>query len=199
MILYPRAVPVIVSHDAFLLFRVTVNLEDRAHEQTSRLTSILPEVYDRAAHDFRLRSAADNNSCRHGPDQRSRVHRYAGKSLCRGDCLKRLVQTNSSIRPARLRHCAWFRIFDMLMSEPLTQEAKLRRLLQGEARWGVTSITLIEFRPALRVAQLSAINSPLRVRLVPVLAYQEQNRRRKPEYPPVPAQFADRVSVIGEK
>jgi hypothetical protein len=87
----------------------------------------------------------------------------------------------------------------MLMSEPLTQEAKLRRLLQGEARWGVTSITLIEFRPALRVAQLSAINSPLRVRLVPVLAYQEQNRRRKPEYPPVPAQLADRVSVIGEK
>jgi hypothetical protein len=63
----------------------------------------------------------------------------------------------------------------------------------------VTSITLIEFRPALRVAQLSAINSPLRVRLVPDLAYQEQNRGGKPEYPPVPAQLADRVSVSGEK
>ena len=94
---------------------------------------------------------------------------------------------------------AWFRIFDMLMSEPSGQEARLRRLLEGDARWGITSITLIEFHPALRVAQLSAINSPLRVRLVPALAYQEQNRRRKPEYPPVPAQLADRVSVSGEK
>jgi predicted amidohydrolase YtcJ len=55
------------------------------------------------------------------------------------------------------------------------------------------------FGPALRIAQLAAINSPLRVRLVPVLAYQEQNRRRKPEYPPVPAQLADRVNVSGEK
>jgi predicted amidohydrolase YtcJ len=94
---------------------------------------------------------------------------------------------------------AWFRIFDMLMSEPSGQEARLRRLLEGEARWGITSITLIEFHPALRVAQLSAINSPLRVRLVPALAYQDQNQRRKPEYPPVPAQLADRVSVSGEK
>jgi predicted amidohydrolase YtcJ len=94
---------------------------------------------------------------------------------------------------------AWFRIFDTLMSEPSGQEAKLRRLLQGEARWGITSITLIELHPALRVAQLSAINAPLRVRLVPALAYQEQNRRRKPEYPPVPAQLADRVTVSGEK
>ena len=94
---------------------------------------------------------------------------------------------------------AWFRIFDMLMSEPSGQEARLRRLLEGDARWGITSITLIEFHPALRVAQLLAINSPLRVRLVPALAYQEQNRRRKPEYPPVPAQLADRVSVSGEK
>jgi predicted amidohydrolase YtcJ len=83
---------------------------------------------------------------------------------------------------------AWFRIFDMLMSEPSGQDARLRRLLEGDARWGITSITLIEFHPALRVAQLSAVNSPLRVRLVPALAYQEQNRRRKPEYPPVPAQ-----------
>jgi predicted amidohydrolase YtcJ len=94
---------------------------------------------------------------------------------------------------------AWFRIFDMLMSEPSGQDARLRRLLEGDARWGITSITLIEFHPALRVAQLSAVNSPLRVRLVPALAYQEQNRRRKPEYPPVPAQLADRVSVSGEK
>lgn len=94
---------------------------------------------------------------------------------------------------------AWFRIFDMLMSEPSGQEARLRRLLEGDARWGITSVTLIEFHPALRVAQLSAINSPLRVRLVPALAYQEQNRRRKPEYPPVPARLADRVSVSGEK
>jgi predicted amidohydrolase YtcJ len=94
---------------------------------------------------------------------------------------------------------AWFRIFDMLMSEPSGQEARLRRLLEGDARWGITSITLIEFHPALRVAQLLAINSPLRVRLVPALAYQEQNRRRRPEYPPVPAQLADRVSVSGEK
>ncbi len=94
---------------------------------------------------------------------------------------------------------AWLRIFDMLMSEPSGQEAKLRRLLEGEARWGITSITLIELHPALRVAELSAINSPLRVRLVPALGYQEQKRRRKPEYPQVPAQLADRVSVSGEK
>ena len=98
-----------------------------------------------------------------------------------------------------VQQSAWFRIFDMLFSQQTGQEAKVRRLLEGEARWGVTSITLIEFHPGRRVQQLLAIDSPLRVRLVPALAYQDQNRRRKPEYPPIPYGLSDRVTVSGEK
>jgi predicted amidohydrolase YtcJ len=94
---------------------------------------------------------------------------------------------------------AWFRIFDLLMSEKTGQEAKLRRLLEGEAKWGVSSIALLDLHPALRVEQLAAIDSPLRVRLVPALGYQDQTRRRTPEYPPVPERLSDRVSVNGEK
>ena len=57
----------------------------------------------------------------------------------------------------------------------------------------------MEGYPAHRVEQLSVIDSPLRVRLVPFLSYQEINRRRKPEYPHVPRQLSDRVTVNGEK
>jgi hypothetical protein len=77
-----------------------------------------------------------------------------------------------------VQQSAWFRTFDRPMSEQMGQKARVRKLLEGEARWSVTSIT-IEFHPDRPVAQLSAIDSPLRVRFVPALAYQDQNRRRK--------------------
>ncbi len=94
---------------------------------------------------------------------------------------------------------AWFRIFQTLMTDRAGEQAGLRRYLDREAQWGVTSITLMEVEPARRLELLSAINSPVRVRLVPFLPFQEQNRRLKPQYPPVPASIADRVSVTGVK
>jgi predicted amidohydrolase YtcJ len=94
---------------------------------------------------------------------------------------------------------AWFRVFQMLMSDRTGEQAKLRRYLDREAQWGVTSITLMEVEPVRRVELLSAIDSPLRVRVVPFLPFQEQDRRKKPEYPPVPASIADRVAVSGVK
>jgi len=93
----------------------------------------------------------------------------------------------------------WIRIYEMLMSDRTHEDAKLRGFLEGEAKWGVTSITLMENYPEHRVEQLSVVDSPLRVRLVPFPSYQEFDRRRKPEYPPVPTQLLDRVTVTGEK
>ena len=94
---------------------------------------------------------------------------------------------------------AWFSIYHMLMSDRAGERARLRRHLDREARWGVTSITIMEVEPERRVELLSAIDSPLRVRLVPFLAFQEQARRKQPEYPMVPTQLSDRVSVTGVK
>jgi len=71
-------------------------------------------------------------------------------------------------------------------------EVRLRRVLAREAQWGVTSITLLEVYPSRRVQQLSEIDSPLRIRLVPFLEFQEPDRRKQPEYPPVPAHLAER-------
>jgi predicted amidohydrolase YtcJ len=72
-------------------------------------------------------------------------------------------------------------------------------VLEREARWGVTSITFLDVYPARRVQQLATIDSPLRVRVVPFLEFQDMDRRRKPVYPSVPAQIRDRVTVSGLK
>jgi predicted amidohydrolase YtcJ len=77
---------------------------------------------------------------------------------------------------------AWFRIREALMGDQAGEEARLRRTLEREAQWGVTSVTFMEVYPSRRLEQLSAIDSPLRVRLVPFLEFQEQDRRRRPEY-----------------
>ena len=94
---------------------------------------------------------------------------------------------------------AWFRIREMLMGDIEGEPARLRRVLDREARWGVTSITFLDVYPARRVQQLAAINSPLRIRVVPFLEFQENDRRREPEYPTVPAGLRDRVTVSGLK
>jgi predicted amidohydrolase YtcJ len=94
---------------------------------------------------------------------------------------------------------AWFRIREMLMGDEGGEEARLRKVLEREAHWGVTSITFLDVYPARRVRQLSAIDSPLRVRVVPFLEFQESDRRRKPEYPVVPVHISDRVTVSGLK
>ena len=94
---------------------------------------------------------------------------------------------------------AWFRIYQLLMSDRAGEQAKLRGYLDREAQWGVTSITLMEVEPAGRIELLAAIDSPMRIRVVPFLSYQEQDQRRKPQYPRVPAALADRVSVSGVK
>jgi hypothetical protein len=93
---------------------------------------------------------------------------------------------------------AWFRIFEMLPSDRAAAEARMRRFLVREAQWGVTSITLIESKPAHRMKMLARAHAGLRVRVVPS-PLTERDRRRKPEYPPVPARLSDRISVSGVK
>jgi predicted amidohydrolase YtcJ len=94
---------------------------------------------------------------------------------------------------------AWFRIRELLMGDVAGEEPRLRRVLARAAQWGVTSITLLEVYPSRRIQQLSEIDSPLRIRLVPFLEFQEPDRRKQPEYPPVPAHLTGRVSVSGLK
>jgi predicted amidohydrolase YtcJ len=72
-------------------------------------------------------------------------------------------------------------------------------MLEREAQWGVTSITLLDVYPARRVQQLAEIDSPLRIRVVPFLEFQDSDRRRKPVYPSVPVHLKDRVTVSGLK
>ena len=93
---------------------------------------------------------------------------------------------------------AWFRIFAMLQADRAVGEARLRQFLNREARWGVTSITLIEPRPGRRVAMLSDIDPAVRVRVVPA-PLTDVNNRLKPEYPAVPSWLSDRISVSGVK
>ena len=90
---------------------------------------------------------------------------------------------------------AWSRIEQTLTRDRAEEQAKLRRHLNREAQWGVTSITIMEVEPARRVELLSAIDPPIRVRLVPFLTL----RRMKAEYPTIPAPLSDRVEVSGVK
>lgn len=94
---------------------------------------------------------------------------------------------------------AWFRIFQALMADRAGEQARLSSYLQREAQWGVTSLTIMEVEPERRLQLLQAIQPALRIRLVPFLPYQDQNRRRQPHYPPVPSALADRVTVSGVK
>lgn len=93
---------------------------------------------------------------------------------------------------------AWFRIFETLPTNRATEKARLKKFLDREAQWGVTSITLIEPKPARRVQMLGEIDPTVRVRLVPA-PVTEGTRRLRPEYPAVPSQLSDRVSVSGVK
>jgi predicted amidohydrolase YtcJ len=94
---------------------------------------------------------------------------------------------------------AWFRIREQLMGDEAGEEARLRKVLEREGQWGVTSVTFLDVYPTRRVRQLSLIDSPLRVRVVPFLEFQDADRRRKPEYPAVPVHISDRVTVSGLK
>ena len=94
---------------------------------------------------------------------------------------------------------AWFRIFQALMTDRAGEQARLKGYLEREAQWGVTSITIMEVEPERRLQLLAAIQPAMRIRLVPFLPYQDQNRRRQPHYPPVPSTLADRVTVSGVK
>jgi predicted amidohydrolase YtcJ len=93
---------------------------------------------------------------------------------------------------------SWFQIFESLPSDLPAAEAAVRRFLDREARWGVTSITLIELKPAHRLAMLARANAGLRIRLVPS-PLTEKGRRLIPESPAVPARLADRISISGVK
>jgi hypothetical protein len=93
---------------------------------------------------------------------------------------------------------AWLRIFEARPTDRATEQARLQRFLDREAQWGVTSLTLIEPKPARRVEMLAAASVGLRVRVVP-MPLTEGGRRLKPEHPPVPAALSDRVSVSGVK
>ena len=93
---------------------------------------------------------------------------------------------------------AWFRLLAMLPSDSAAEQTKLSRFLDSEARWGITSLTLIEAKPARRVKMLAQANAALRVRVVPS-PFTTQGQRLQPEYPSVPARVSDRVSVSGVK
>jgi predicted amidohydrolase YtcJ len=95
---------------------------------------------------------------------------------------------------------AWFGILlPTLLTDHSHEQERLRRFLQSEARWGVTSVTGMEPFPAQRLEVLSSIDPPIRVRLVPMLPYQDGIRRRHAEYPPVPKPIADHVTISGVK
>src|SRR5258708_40256376 len=68
---------------------------------------------------------------------------------------------------------AWFRIRELLMGYVAGEEARLRQVLARAAQWGVTSITLLEGYPPPRVRQLSEIDSPLLIHLVPFLQFHD--------------------------
>lgn len=93
---------------------------------------------------------------------------------------------------------AWFQIFKKLPSDTGAGQAAMRRFLDREAKWGVTSITLIESQPARRLKMLARARAGLRVRIVPS-PLTETDRRLKPEYPAVPGRLADRISISGVK
>jgi predicted amidohydrolase YtcJ len=93
---------------------------------------------------------------------------------------------------------AWLGIFEILPTDRAAEERRLKRFLDREAQWGVTSITLIEPKPTRRVEMMSTVNSELRVRVVAV-PLTEKSHRLTPEHPLVPAPLSDRISVTGVK
>ena len=92
-----------------------------------------------------------------------------------------------------------FRLYPKMNSDSSQNDERLRTFLLQEAKYGVTSNTLLEPDPAARVQQLARIDAPNRVRVVPFAQYEIGTSRRKLEQPSVPNQIADRVSVNGQK
>jgi predicted amidohydrolase YtcJ len=90
-----------------------------------------------------------------------------------------------------------YRIFEMLPSDQVAEEATTA-VPGSRDSVGVTSLTLIEPKPGRRLKMLSAVNTKVRVRVIPA-PLTEGNRRLMPEYPWLPAWLSDRVSVSGVK
>lgn len=86
------------------------------------------------------------------------------------------------------------------MHDLATEEARLREMLDRCVRWGITSIQMMSLPndPQRIVHLLSAIDPPIRVRVIP-MPLTSATGRLKPDYPAVPAVIADRVRVDGLK
>ena len=80
------------------------------------------------------------------------------------------------------------------------EQASLSALFEAAAHWGITTIQLMSAPtdPEHLVTLLGATGSPIRVRVIPFV-YTTTAGRQRPEYPPVPANIADRVRVDGVK
>jgi len=77
---------------------------------------------------------------------------------------------------------------------------RMREFLNAAARWGITSIQLMSApnEPEHLVDLLSAIDPPIRVRVIP-FPFTDRAGRLEPVYPQVPDRIARRVRVEGVK
>ena len=90
-------------------------------------------------------------------------------------------------------------LFVRVMSDGSKDDEKLRKYFLSEAKWGVTGNTFMEYNPATRVRQLSRVNEPFRVWVMPFAQYETGQKRRRLQQVTVPASIADRVTSHGEK
>lgn len=86
-----------------------------------------------------------------------------------------------------------------VISDGSRDDEKLRKYFLDEARWGVTGNTFMEYDPATKVEQLSRLNTPFRVWVMPFAQYETGQKRRRLLQVTVPATIADRVTSHGEK
>lgn len=98
-----------------------------------------------------------------------------------------------------VHNSAMLPLFVRVTSDGSTDDDKLRQYFLSEAKWGVTGNTFMEYDPAARVEQLSRVNAPFRVWVMPFAQYETGQKRRRLQQVTVPASIADRVTSHGEK
>jgi predicted amidohydrolase YtcJ len=98
-----------------------------------------------------------------------------------------------------VHNSAMLSLFVRVTSDGSNDDQKLRQYFLSEAKWGVTGNTFMEYKPAARVEQLSRVNAPFRVWVMPFAQYETGQKRRRLQQVTVPASVADRVTSHGEK
>ena len=98
-----------------------------------------------------------------------------------------------------VHNSAMLSLFVRVTSDGSKDDQKLRQYFMSEAKWGVTGNTFMEYKPAARVEQLSRVNAPFRVWVMPFAQYETGQKRRRLQQVAVPPAIADRVTSHGEK